>query len=247
MPPEKNPLTVLVTGASRGLGLEFVRQYAAEGCSVIACCREPQKAEALKALAKAHSAVTIEMLDVTDDKDIAVLSSKLKGKAIDVLINCAGLFSGANPRATAQDADPTQSFGSIDSEAWMKILRTNTVAPVMVAQAFRKNLSLAENGKLVMISSRMGSAQHIKREGDIAYRSSKAALNAAAKSLSFNLKDERTLVACFHPGWVRTDMGGPTADISPEQSVSGMRHTIALLTRERSGRFFTYDGQEIPW
>lgn len=247
MTTETQPLTILVTGASRGLGLEFVSQYAAEGGAVIACCREPQKAEALKTLAKTNPSVTIEMLDVTDDKDIAVLSSKLKGKVIDILINCAGVFSGANPRATAQDADPAQSFGSIDSEGWMRTFRTNAVAPVMVAQAFRKNLSLAENGKLIMISSRMGSIQHIKREGDIAYRSSKAALNAAAKSLSFSLKDEKTLIACFHPGWVRTDMGGPTADLSPEQSVSGMRHTIALLTREKSGRFFTYDGQEIPW
>jgi NAD(P)-dependent dehydrogenase (short-subunit alcohol dehydrogenase family) len=242
-----HPPTVLITGASRGLGFEFARQYAADKWNVIACCRAPKKALALQALSKSNPAVQIETLDVTDDKNIATLAAKLKDKALDLLINCAGILSDKGPHITAENDNRTQSFGSIDSAEWMNVLRTNTVAPVMVSEAFQKNLSLNGEGKLIAISSRMGSIGHMNRAGDIAYRSSKAALNAAMKSVSMSLKDQDIIVASFHPGWVKTDMGGKSADLTPEQSVANMRRAIANLKPENSGQFINHDGQLIPW
>jgi len=239
--------TILITGANRGLGLEFVKQYTAEDVKIIACCRAPEQASALQDLAKANSNIVIEKLDVTDDANITALAEKLKDTTIDLLINCAGIFPGAGSYMTGGPEDKAQSFGSIDSALWMKVLRTNTIAPIMVAEAFYKNLSRKAGSKLIMISSRMGSIDHIYRVGDIAYRSSKAALNAAMKSISFNLKDQGTIVVSFHPGWVRTDMSSKNADLSPEESVSNMRRVIAGLKPENSGQFFNYDGQIIPW
>ncbi|MFA4994016.1 MAG: SDR family oxidoreductase [Bdellovibrionales bacterium] len=239
--------TVFITGANRGLGFEFVRQYAADQWNVVACCRAPDKAQALQDLAKDNPAIVIEKLDVTDDKNIAALATKLKDTAIDLLINCAGIISGAQALVTAESDDKSQKFGSLDSAAWMKVLRINTIAPIMVSEAFQNNLSKKAGSKLIMISSRMGSIERISREGFIAYRSSKAALNSAMKSVSFSLKNQKTIVACFHPGWVRTDMGGKSAEFSPEESVAGMKRVITDLTHENSGQFINYDGQSISW
>jgi NAD(P)-dependent dehydrogenase (short-subunit alcohol dehydrogenase family) len=239
--------TLFITGANRGLGFEFTRQYAADGWKVIACCRSPKKASALQALAQAHAAVHIQTLDVNDNKNIGELAAKLKRTPIDLLINCAGIFSGAGSYLSSVSADKTQSFGSIDPEAWMRVLRTNTIAPVMIAQAFQKNFSMGEGRMLIMISSGMGSIERANRPGDIAYRTSKAALNAATKNVSLSLRDQKITVVCFHPGWVQTDMGGKEADLTPEQSASHMRHTIANLKLKSSGQFFNYDGQIIPW
>jgi NAD(P)-dependent dehydrogenase (short-subunit alcohol dehydrogenase family) len=237
-----NP-TVLIAGASRGLGLEFVRQYAADGWKVFSCCRSPENATALQAVAQANKAIQIEKLDVTDDASLAALAKKLEGMALDLLINSAGIFS-SRPGLSASDEDETQLFGSIDSEGWMKVLRTNTIAPIMVAQAFRRNLV---GGKIAILSSRMGSIGKIRRVGDIAYRSSKAGLNAAVKSISFDLKNQNAIVAALHPGFVKTDTGGSRAEISPEESVTAMRKIIASLQAENSGQFFNYDGQILPW
>lgn len=239
--------TLLITGASRGLGLEFARQYAADKWNVIACCRAPEKAEKLQALAAANPAVQIETLDVTDDRNIETLALSLSETPLDLLISCAGVFSGAGATVTAASGDETQSFGTIDHTAWMKVLRTNTVAPIMVAQAFQNHLAQGKESKLIMISSRMGSIEGMAHAGDIAYRTSKAALNAAAKNISLSLRDKKITVACFHPGWVQTDMGGKGADLTPEQSVSHMRRAIQTLKLGNSGEFFNYDGQSIPW
>lgn len=245
--PPPLPSTVFITGASRGLGLEFARQYAADGWNVIASCRAPQKAEALKALAKTHPSLTIEMLDVTDDKDITVLASKLKNKPIHLLINGAGIFSGAGPHITAKNDDKTQTFGSIDSTGWMKVLRTNAIGPIMVSQAFQQNLALAPGAKLAMISSRMGSLDSITRPGDIAYRTSKVALNAAMKSIALNLKEQGICVCSLHPGWVKTDMGSPEAPVEISESVAKMRQVLAKLTPENSGTFISYERKVLPW
>ncbi len=233
--------TVLIAGASRGLGLEFARQYAADGWRVIACARNPETAFEPQALK-----VQCEQLDVTDGNSIKTLATKLKDTPLDLLINSAGVFSGKSG-VNASGIDETQTFESIDTEGWMKVLRTNTIAPIMVAQAFRKNLATSGNGKIAIVSSRMGSIASIRRNGDIAYRSSKAALNAAMKSISFNLKDDGITIVSLHPGWVKTDMGGPEADLPPQDSVAGMRRVIASLKQEDSGQFFNYDGQILPW
>jgi NAD(P)-dependent dehydrogenase (short-subunit alcohol dehydrogenase family) len=239
--------TVLVTGANRGLGFEFAKQYAVDKWNVIACCRTSDKADKLQVLAQTNPDVRIEKLDIADDSSIAALADKLKGTPIDLLINNAGIYSGAGQRMTAESRDKSQGFGSLDSAAWMKALRVNAVAPIMVAQGFRKNLASGKGRKLVMISSRMGSIEQISRGGDIAYRTSKAALNAAMKSISFDLRDHKITVVSFHPGWVQTDMGGKSADLTPEQSVTHIRQTIATLQPQNSGRFLNYDGKPLPW
>lgn len=233
--------TLLITGASRGLGLEFVRQYAAEGWQVIAACREPAKATALKALAANHPAIQLETLDVTDSTSITALAARLTGQAIDVLINNAGIYSG-----TGIKDDQSQSFGTLDSAAWLRVLQANTVAPLIVTQALMNNLRLGKDRKIVMISSMMGSINRAPG-GAYAYRSSKAALNMAMRNLAGELRAEGFSVVSFHPGWVKTDMGGDGADISPETSVTGMRHLIAGLTADKSGAFLSYDGASLPW
>ena len=231
---------LLVTGASRGLGLEFTRQYAAEGWDVIACCRSPQKAKELQALAKENKKIRIETLDVSDFTAPAKLAEKLKDTSIDVLINNAGVYSGTNAKH-----DDSQTFGTMNAEAWSTVLRTNTIAPIMVTQALTPLMS-KKGAKIVMISSGMGSIENAG-EGVIAYRTSKAALNAAMRSIAMTLRAQHVSVISFHPGWVKTDMGGSGADITPEQSVSGMRKVIGGLTEKQSGGFYRYSGEVIPW
>jgi NAD(P)-dependent dehydrogenase (short-subunit alcohol dehydrogenase family) len=241
--------TVLITGANRGIGLEFVRQYAAEGWNGIACCRNLQKADQLQALAKAHKNIRIEALDVTDTKSIAALAAKLKDTPIDLLINNAGIYSGSGgdgSHFSSNNRDPSQTFGSLDAESWGRVLRTNAIAPLMVAQALMPSLTKSKNAKIVMITSRMGSIANAE-EGDIAYRSSKAALNAAMHNIAMSLQSKSITVVAVHPGWVKTDMGGAYADMTPEQSVSALRKLIAELTLKQTGQFLRYNGESVPW
>jgi NAD(P)-dependent dehydrogenase (short-subunit alcohol dehydrogenase family) len=233
--------TILITGASRGLGLEFSRQYAADGADIIACCRDPGKAEKLRALAAQHKNIRTETLDVTDAKSITALAAKLKDTAIDILINNAGIISGSGSKN-----DNTQSFGSIDAEAWDHVLRTNTIAPIMIAEAFVPHLARGKERKLIMLTSKMGSIAEMGG-GYLAYRTSKAALNAAMVTISHDLKNQDIIVANLHPGWVKTDMGGAGAQIDPETSITGMRKVIAGLTPGKTGKFFNYDGAVIAW
>lgn len=225
--------TVLVTGANRGIGLEFVRQYAAAGWKVLACCRNPGTARDLNTLT---GDVAVFALDVDDDADIARLAIDLRNVPIDVLINNAGV-SGAEGG----------TLGKISSDAWMQTLRTNAVAPVKMAEAFLDNVAASKGRRLVAISSRLGSIELNGEGGRYAYRSSKAALNAAWKSLSRDLAPKGIVCAVFHPGWVRTDMGGPSAPVTPPQSVAGMIEVIAGLTPGDTGGFINYDGERLPW
>jgi len=239
--------TVLVTGANRGLGFEFVQQYAADGWNVIATCRDPAKADKLKALAKKHAAIRIEEIDVTDTKSITVLATKLNGVLIDLLINNAGIFSGNKPVAfNPDDRDKSQDFGTIDPDAWAKVLYTNTIAPVLVTQALLPNVQQSKEPKIIMISSSMGSIAEAD-QGFIAYRTSKSALNSAMRNISHALKAKKITVVSLHPGWTQTDMGGSWADIKPDVSISGMRKVIAGLTIKNTGQFLRYSGEIVPW
>jgi NAD(P)-dependent dehydrogenase (short-subunit alcohol dehydrogenase family) len=240
---------VLITGASRGLGLEFARQYAADGRHVIATCRAPEKADALQKLAQQYSTVKLEKLDVGNQASIAALAEKLKETAIDVLINNAGLASGlTSSLAPAFGYDEkAQRFGTMDPEAWDKILRVNTIAPVMVAQAFFPHLRRAHGSKIIMLSSKMGSIELMSKSEDIAYRTSKTALNAAMRCLALTLMPEKIIAISFHPGWVKTDMGTKDAPLPPDESVFGMRKVIAGLTMKQSGQFLQYNGEQLPW
>jgi NAD(P)-dependent dehydrogenase (short-subunit alcohol dehydrogenase family) len=221
--------TVLVTGANRGIGLEFVRQYAAEGWRVHAACRDPDKTAELKAIA---GDVRLHRLDVTDEGQLAALEASLAGEPIDILINNAGVRGLG---------DSTEVAG------WLETLRVNAIAPVRVSERLIANLERGQRKLIVNITSRLGSIAENTSGGSYAYRSSKAALNMAAKSMSVDLKSRGIAVVVFHPGWVQTDMGGSGAPVSPPDSVSGMRAKIATLTAADSGHFFNYNGQPIPW
>jgi NAD(P)-dependent dehydrogenase (short-subunit alcohol dehydrogenase family) len=225
--------TCLITGSNRGIGLEFARQYAAEGWRVIAACRRPNEAVALKDV---DGDVDIRRLDVTDFAQIEDLAHALKGAAIDILINNAGVYG---PRVTP--------YAAIDYGAWSEVLRANTMAPLKMAASFAEHLARSEKKCLVALSSAVGSIAENTSGGTYLYRSSKAALNAVMRSLSIDLKDKGIAVAILHPGWVRTDMGGSGAKINAVESVSAMRGLIDGWTLESSGRFFAYDGREIPW
>ncbi|THD80999.1 MAG: SDR family oxidoreductase [Phenylobacterium sp.] len=228
--------TVLVTGANRGIGLEFVRQYAGEGAEVLACCRDPAGAGELAALAAARGGrVRVLALDVADAGSIAALKAALDGQAIDILVNNAGI---SGPRR--------QSADEIDGEGWLETFRVNTLAPVLVAQALHANLKAGTEKKLAAITSQLGSIAG-NSGGRYAYRSSKAALNDVMRGLSRDWAGEGILVGIYHPGWVQTDMGGAGAPVTPAQSVRGLRQRIAELTPAISGAFRDYAGAPLPW
>ncbi len=234
--------TVLVTGANRGIGLEFVRQYAADGWSVIACCRSPDEADDLQTIAAGQPHVTIEELDVTDHGAIVTLAERCRQRPIDVLISNAGML-GALPLA---DNLHRQHFGSVDYALWEELLRVNTFAPVKLAEAFAEQVAASHQKKIIAISSTVGSIAESKRAA-FAYTTSKTALNKAMTLVAEALKERGVIVALFCPGYVKTRMnlGGATVEIA--DSVSGMRRQIGALTMTDSGTFRRYDGEPIAW
>jgi NAD(P)-dependent dehydrogenase (short-subunit alcohol dehydrogenase family) len=213
--------TVLITGANRGIGLEFARQYAADGYEVIACCRQPSKADALSKLAGGGS-VRVLALDVG-----------VEGMIAD--INNAGI---AGPTA--------QSDSHVDADGWLETFRVNAIAPVLVAQALHENLKRGDGKRLAAITSQLGSTANNTGQR-YAYRSSKAALNNAMRGLARDWAKDAILVGILHPGWVHTDMGGPGAPVTPEESVRGLRERIAALTSASSGTYQDYRGVQLSW
>jgi NAD(P)-dependent dehydrogenase (short-subunit alcohol dehydrogenase family) len=227
--------TVLVTGANRGIGLEFARQYAADGAEVIACARDLQGAAALEALARGGR-VRPMALDVTDQAMLAALKAELAGQPIDVLINNAGVASQRSA-VTGTGVDP---------DVWIAALRVNTIAPVNVSMALKPNIRAGREKKIIAITSGMGSTAS-NPGGSLIYRSTKAALNNAMRGLSREWASEGILVGVLHPGWVRTDMGGPGAAVGVEESVAGLRRRIAELDAATSGVFQDFRGERLPW
>ena len=222
--------TVLVTGAGRGLGLEFARQYAADGWRVIACCRSPKDAPELKKIkVEAHA------LDVASHDSIQHLAKALNGMPIDVLINNAGIHGDRRP------------FGETDAELWKQIFAVNTIAPVQVLAALLENVAASAQKKVANISSRVGSIGDNPTGGSYAYRSSKTALNMAMVNAAHELKNRGITILLIHPGWVQTDMGGPSAPVTIEQSIAGVRRIIDKATPAESGHFYDYTGRQIPW
>lgn len=227
--------TVLITGANRGIGLELAHQYVNTGWTVYACCRNPEKAERLAALVGED--LEIFALDVIDEESVEMLAEALEERSLDLLINNAGIYG---PRGSGQ------ALGSMDYDAWLDVLETNTLGPVRVTEALLDNLARQEPGSVATITSAMGSIEG-NRGGHYAYRSSKAAVNAAMRGMAEDLRPRGIPVVLIHPGWVRTDMGGPHGTLSVEESAAGIREVLARLDLATTGRFVDYTGQEVAW
>lgn len=229
--------TVVITGANRGIGLEFVRQYLVEGCKVFAGCRNPAKAVGLNSISgKAEGRLEVLSLDVTDAGDIQSLRDKLAGQPVDLLINNAGVYG---PKG--------KGLAALDTQDWLDVFDTNSIAPIILTGALLDNLKASASARVIGISSRMGSIDDNTSGGAYIYRSSKAALNSALASAAIDLRDQNICVGILHPGWVETDMGGANAQLDVESSVAGMRRVIDKLDMAESGGFFSYDGSPIPW
>jgi NAD(P)-dependent dehydrogenase (short-subunit alcohol dehydrogenase family) len=237
--------TILITGASRGLGLELSRQYAADGWRVIAGARRPAAAGELRALAAASGGrLTVHPLDVTDHGQVDALAGELDGAPLDVLLNCAGVMGR---ESFAEKGATIQRFGATDYDDWVHTLRVNVLGPMKMAETFVDNVAASEQKKLVTLTSVVGSIGQNTFGGLYAYRSSKAAANCVMKSMALDLRRRGIIALPLHPGWVRTDIGGPRGDLDAVTSVAGMRRVIAGLTEASAGRFLQWDGRELPW
>lgn len=233
MPPQ-----ALVTGANRGLGLEFVKQLSAKGWRVFACCRNPQQADVLNDLAASSGGkVSVYPLAVDEAAQILQLAKKLQGQPIDLLINNAGMYAGG----------VSERFGHVSIPDWLRVFQVNTVAPLKMAEAFIENIAQSQLKTIATVTSKMGSIGDNTSGSVYIYRTTKAALNMAMKSLALDVEPSGIKVALLHPGWVKTDMGGPHALITAQQSVAGMLKVILELGWQDSGRFLAYDGTEIEW
>jgi NAD(P)-dependent dehydrogenase (short-subunit alcohol dehydrogenase family) len=238
--PVDYPTTVLVTGASRGLGGEFVRQYAPRGWRIIASCRDPGKAGELKALAAKHANVVIERLDVDDHAQIDQLAGKYRDQPIDILLNNAGIGGGAE----------NQLFGKFKYDVYHQVMRTNAEGPMKMAEAFIRNVSMSRMKKLMTVSSSQGSIGKVTSPRLYWYRSSKSALNMMMENLALELKASGVIVGLVTPGATDTDFmkGLPKAMLrKPEVAAADMIRNIDEFTIETTGRFVNYDGTTLPW
>jgi NAD(P)-dependent dehydrogenase (short-subunit alcohol dehydrogenase family) len=222
--------TYLVTGANRGIGLEFARQLTFRGDRVIATARDPEKAADLKA-----TGATVWPLDVADAASIASLSKRVAETPIDVLINNAGVSSAS------------KSITTLDGEELARVFRVNSTGPMLVAKAVLQALKSGQRKTVLSITSQLGSIANNTGGSSYAYRASKAALNMLNRSLAAELKGDGFTCVVAHPGWVQTDMGGKEAPLAPQESVRALVVLLDRLTTADTGKFFNYDGKELPW
>lgn len=227
--------TVLITGANRGIGLELAKQYYANGWRVFAGCRDEKKSQDLKKISADPKKFSILPLDVGNIEQIKSASKQLKEFPIDLLINNAGIIGYANP------------FGKLEEKIWLETFKVNSIAPILMAQAFLDQIEQSELKIIANISSTMGSISLNGDGGYYPYRSSKTALNSLSKNLAIDLKPQKIIVVTLHPGWVKTDMGGKNAPVTPEESVKGLRKILDSLSMKDSGTFISYDGQRLSW
>ncbi len=228
--------TILITGANRGIGLELARQFAADGWQVLACCRDPDGAESLQALARDNGSVEIHALDVTDYDQVDALARALSGRPIDVLLSNAGIYG---PKGVG--------FGNVDPAEWREVLEVNTIAPLMLVQAFVDHVAASERKLVAVVSSKVGSIADNSSGGSYLYRSSKTAVNQVVKCLSIDLADRGISAISLHPGWVQTEMGGPHAEIGTDESVTGLKRILESAGPAQTGQFIEYNGDPIAW
>jgi len=234
--------TVLITGASRGLGLEHARQYAEQGWQVVACARRTVAGSPLARLAVAHPGrLEIVTLEVTSAADLSALDAVLAGRAIDVLVNNAGTFG---PKG-APEGMAYQGLEHMDFAIWRHMLEVNLLAPFRIAVTLLPNLRRARRPLLVMMSSDLGSIAQNTAGSSHSYRSSKAALNMVTRGMAAEWTD--VICIAMAPGWTRTDLGGADAPLDAADSVGRQQQVFAALTGADSGRFVNRFGEDVPW
>jgi short-subunit dehydrogenase len=226
--------TVLITGSNRGLGYEFVKQYSENGFNVLACCRNKNNAKELEELSITSNKIKVYELDVGNVKAIKSLSQQLQNEKIDVLINNAGIYRSS-------------TVGNINYDEWVESFKINTIAPYQIIENFLNQIINSDLKKIVSVTSKMGSIDDNTSGGSYIYRSSKTALNSMMKCLTHDLKNQGVATLTLHPGWVRTDMGGPGGWIDSFESVQGMIKQIDKLTIDDSGKYLDYAGKSINW
>jgi NAD(P)-dependent dehydrogenase (short-subunit alcohol dehydrogenase family) len=246
--------SALITGANRGLGLEFVRQFEARGWHVHAGCRQPDAAVALNTLAAASAGrINVHRLDLGDHASIERIASTLRHTPIDLLLNNAGTIGTSGERFSEQSRKTLQAFGHLDYGEWLEVLRVNVIGTAKVTEAFAEHVAASQRKCIVMISSVMGSITWNDRNrfppggGIYLYRSSKAALNMVARTLAADLHARGITVLTLNPGWVKTDMGGSDGLFETSDSVGRMMKRMDEASLDRSGSFLSHDGAEIPW
>jgi NAD(P)-dependent dehydrogenase (short-subunit alcohol dehydrogenase family) len=230
-------MNVLITGASRGIGLEMVKYGIEQNWRIFACCRHPQQADSLLAVAKlANGRVSVHVADMDELATVQALAYELRNEAIDILINNAGVYGSDKNR-----------FGNVDVTSWLNTFQVNSIAPLKVAEALIEQVRMGDKKVIACISSKMGSMADNGSGGSYIYRSSKAALNAVVKSMAVDLKSDGIKCVALHPGWVKTEMGGPNAEITTRECVTSLFNIILSLQPGDSGRFIDIDGTDIPW
>lgn len=229
--------SVLITGANRGIGLEHARRYAERGARVWATARVPEEAEDLNALALAHSG-NFEVLayDAANPGAPEAVADRLGKAPLDLMFANAGAMGGRR-----------QSFGDVDAEAVLDLIKVNALAPLKLAEALADNVASSERRVMAFQTSLMGSIGDNGSGGAYAYRLSKAALNMVGRGVASDLRARGVISVLLHPGWVRTRMGGPSGRISVEECVAAQQRLLDNLTPSQSGRFFNYDGRELSW
>jgi len=224
--------TALITGANRGIGLEFIRQLKNNGYYVIGCCRNPSQANELNELAD-----EVMLLDVTNDQDIAAIKQNLNNRPIDLLVNNAGT-----------SGQQGVTIGNVDRENFIHLLNVNCIGVVKLSDALLPNIQSSQEKNILVISSRMGSIADNERGKSYAYRASKSALHSAMRSFAIDVQPAGVHVMLIHPGWVKTDMGGPDALIDVQISVDGMlKQAEKHLSASHADKLHRFDGEVLPW
>ena len=229
-------INVLITGANRGLGLGFVKKYLEKNVHVLCTTRDISGSkELLECKERYPNNIEIFELDLLKENGAETLANQLNGMPIDILINNAGVGSS------------NQHFEAVSSKPWLEVLKVNLIAPLIITQSLIKNVKKSSVKKINFLSSQLGSIEENTSGGMYIYRSSKTGLNQVVKSLSVDLKPKGIKVVAIHPGWVKTDMGGPNAPVSIDESVEGMIRVIETTGIKDTGKFLNYDGRELPW
>lgn len=226
--------TVIITGANRGIGLGLTQRFLRSNYHVIATCRNPDEAKELQTLCTNEN-LTVCALTVNDAESLSNFAQELDGRTIDILINNAGVIGG-----------PRQDLDNMDYAAWSEAFEVNTIAPFRLSSILLENLQHSKHPRIVSVSSQMG-AMASASTGHHAYRSSKAALNKVMQVLAVELDSQGIVVCSVHPGWVQTDMGGVNAQITVQESAAGLFNLISSLNMQQTGKFFSWEGEELDW